>query len=44
MTTNAGVGVEKGDTYSLLVEVRTGAATVEISVGVPQNTRLRSIT
>lgn len=42
MMTHAVVNVRKGGAYLLLAGVQTGAATVEISVEVPQEARNRS--
>ena len=43
-TTDSGINMEKGNTYSLMVGVQTGTTTMEISVYVLQNTENRSAT
>lgn len=42
-TINVSIDAGKGDTYLLLVGVKTGSVTMEISVGVPQRVKNRSV-
>jgi hypothetical protein len=40
-TTNAGMDIVERNTYSLLVEMKTGVVTMETRVDIPQNARNR---